>query len=183
MGQGFGLSRQEMLALADGNQPVLRDVQSLTDWLWHINTKGTLAEAVAATSFAVEGITGDMCRKAADGFESYRGRAGVDMTPKTYKWMRGHARYDDDHPKIALEVIKRYATSERLQTKAMLAAKRSLQLLNLAFNTSYRAYSQVEPVAVEHDLRVGERRRLAAAIAFPERRFADRRGRAQAPIA
>lgn len=183
MGQGFGLSRQEMLGLADGNRTVLRDVQSLSDWLWYINTKGTLAEAVAATSFAVEGITGDMCRKAADGFESYRGRPGVDMTPKTYKWMRGHARYDDEHPKVALEVVKRYATSERLQTKAMLAAKRSLQLLNLAFNTSYRAYSEAAPTAVERDMRQGDRRRAALAIAFPDRRFADRRGRAQHPAA
>src|SRR5204862_544043 len=52
MGMGFGLKREEMLDLAEGNKPVLRDVQSLTDWLWYINTKGSLAEAVAATSFA-----------------------------------------------------------------------------------------------------------------------------------
>ncbi|HZR03935.1 MAG TPA: iron-containing redox enzyme family protein [Burkholderiales bacterium] len=183
MGQGFGLTREDLLDLAEGNKPVLRDVQSLSDWLWHINTKGTLAEAVAATSFAVEGITGDMCRKAADGFESYRGRPGVDMTPKTYKWMRGHARYDDDHPKVALEVIKRYATTERLQNKVMLAAKRSLQLLNLAFTTSYRTFSQTQPRFVDRDLRAGERRQVQLPITFPDRRFADRRGRALQPIA
>src|SRR6185295_19082104 len=43
MGQGFGLTRQEMLDAADGTRPVLRDVQSLTDWLWYINTKGSKA--------------------------------------------------------------------------------------------------------------------------------------------
>ena len=101
MGQGFGLRKDEMLELAEGNRPILRDVQSLTDWIWYVNTKGSLAEAVAATSFAIEGVTGDICRKIMAGFEGYRGKEGVDMNPKTYKWMRQHAQYDDDHPKIA----------------------------------------------------------------------------------
>ena len=50
MGTGFGVRREDMLALAGGEKPVLRDVQSLSDWLWYINTKGSLAEAAAATS-------------------------------------------------------------------------------------------------------------------------------------
>jgi len=179
MGQGFGLTRREMLDLAEGRKAVLRDVQSLTDWLWYINTKGSLAEAVAATSFAIEGITGDLSRNVVDGFESYRGREGVDMSPKTYKWMREHARYDDEHPKIALEVVKRYAITDRMQEKVMLAAKRSLQLLHLALHTSYRAYS-LKPetdVDVSDDRRLTERRRAQSTISFPERRFGERRGR------
>ena len=76
------------------------------------------------------------------------------MGPKTYKWMREHSRYDDEHPKIALEVMKRYATTERVHTKVMLAAKRSLQLLNLALHTSYRAYSVSDvPIDVPNDNR------------------------------
>ncbi len=178
MGMGFGLSRQEMLDLAEGKKPLLRDVQSLTDWLWYVNTKGTLAEAVAATSFAIEGITGALSRQVIDGFESYRGRPGVDMGPKTYKWMREHARYDDEHPKIALEVVKRYANTPKLQNKVMMAAKRSLQLLHLALHTSYRAYSVSDvPVDVPHDLRVRDRRQKQQVLAFPDRRFGERRGR------
>ena len=184
MGQGFGVRRQDMLALAEGRKPLLRDVQSLTDWLWYINTKGTMAEAVAATSYAIEGITGDLARKVVDGFEAYRGRPGVDMNPKTYKWMRSHAKYDDEHPKIALEVVKRYASTERLQTKVMLAAKRSLQLLHLALHTSYRAYSISElPLDVPENQRRRDRREDAHAIDFPERRFGERRGRKVRPIA
>ena len=101
MGMGFGLTRQEMLDAAEGTMPVLRDVQSLTDWLWYINTKGSLAEAVAATSFAIEGMAGDIARKVVAGFEAYRDQPGVNMGPKTYKWFREHAHYDDEHPKIA----------------------------------------------------------------------------------
>ena len=55
MGEGFGIPRSEMIAMAEGERPLLRDVQSLSDWIWFINAKGSLAEAVAATSFAIEG--------------------------------------------------------------------------------------------------------------------------------
>jgi pyrroloquinoline quinone (PQQ) biosynthesis protein C len=167
---------------------VLRDVQSLTDWLWYINTKGSLAEAVAATSFGVEGMTGDLARKVVAGFESYRGRPGVDMGPKTYKWMREHAHYDDVHPKIALEIIKRYATTERMQTRVMLAAKRSIQLLSQALHVGYQAYTPADgllgPSTEKRAAdRRSDRRVVAQILPFPDRRFADRRGRARRAVA
>jgi pyrroloquinoline quinone (PQQ) biosynthesis protein C len=178
MAEGFGLRRQDLLDLASGDRPVLRDVQSLTDWLWYINTRGSLAEAVAATSFAIEGVTGDLTRKTLEGFMGYGRLPGVSMDQRTSRWMRSHARYDDEHPRVALEVIKRYATTERVQQRVMLAAKRSLQLLDLAISTSYRAYSEVVPAAEpDRDLRAGERRRWTQPISFPERRFGDRRGK------
>ena len=179
MGQGFGLRRAEMLELADGVKPLLRDVQSLSDWLWYINTKGSLAEAVAATSFAIEGIAGDIARKVTSGFQYYKEEPGVDLGPKTYRWMREHAHYDDEHPKIALQIVQRYATTERMQTRVMLAAKRSLQLLDHALVTSFRAYSAPAASAadyVEHDRRMSERRCRESPIAFPDRRLRDRRG-------
>jgi pyrroloquinoline quinone (PQQ) biosynthesis protein C len=178
MGEGFGLRRDEMLALADGTQPLLRDVQSLTDWLWYINTKGALAEAVAATSFAIEGVAGDIARKVTSGFQYYKDEAGVDLGSKTYRWMREHAQYDDEHPKIALRIVQRYATTPRMQTRVMLAAKRSLQMLDHALITSFRAYSNVSSSAqaVADDRRATDRRRSEAPIPFPDRRFRDRRG-------
>lgn len=182
MGMGFGLTRQEMLDAADGTRPVLRDVQSLTDWIWYINTKGSMAEAVAATSFAIEGLAGDIARKVVNGFEAYRDMPGVNMGPKTYKWFREHAHYDDEHPKIAMEIVKRYATTERMQTKVMLAAKRSIQLLDNALRTGYQAYSvSTETVVPDAELRAGDkradRRHVQTNLSFPERRFSDRRGR------
>lgn len=188
MGMGFGLTRQEMLDVADGTTPVLRDVQSLTDWLWYINTRGSLAEAVAATSFAIEGMAGDIARKVVNGFEAYRGTPGVQMAPKTYKWFREHAHYDDEHPKIALDIVRRYATTERMQTKVMIAAKRSIQLLHNALQTGYQAYSTTDEVLVpQTELRATdkktERRREQATLSFPERRFADRRGRQNRVVA
>lgn len=188
MGMGFGLTRQEMLDTAEGHKPVLRDVQSLTDWLWYINTKGSLAEAVAATSFAIEGMAGDIARKVVKGFEAYKGQPGVDMGPKTYKWFREHAHYDDEHPLIAMEIVKRYATTERMQTKVMLAAKRSIQLLDNALTTGFQAYSVAESKAVSHDQRSAsvkqrDRRGMQMILSFPDRRFGDRRGRQMRAVA
>ena len=178
MGMGFGLKKKDMLDLAEGSRPVLRDVQSLTDWLWYINTKGSLAEAVAATSFAIEGIAGDIARKVTAGFEAYRGQPGVEMGPKTYKWFREHAHYDDIHPKIALEIVKRYATTEKMQTRAMIAAKRSIQLLHNALLTGYQAYSPAEDSdqTIDSDKRATDRRAQLLELAFPDRRFGERRG-------
>jgi pyrroloquinoline quinone (PQQ) biosynthesis protein C len=176
MGEGFGIPRAEMMALAEGHKPIMRDVQSLSDWLWYINTKGTLPEAVAATSFAIEGVTGDIARQCMDGFLAYAGEPGVEMTRQASRWVREHAHYDDEHPKIALEIIIQYATTERLQNKVMLAAKRSLQLLELAFDTSYRAFTPARGVVVERDQRSDERRRQQMPIKFPERRLGERRG-------
>ena len=136
MGEGFGLERQQMLNLAEGETPLLRDVQSLTDWVWRVNTKGSLAEAVAATSFAIEGVAGALARKISEGFEAYGNRPGVNMNPRTYKWIREHSHYDDEHPQFALEIVKHYALTERMQRQVMLAAKRSMELLNLALMTS-----------------------------------------------
>jgi pyrroloquinoline quinone (PQQ) biosynthesis protein C len=185
MAEGFGLPRSRLFEMASGDQPVLRDVQSLTDWLWYINTKGSLAEAVAATSFAIEGVTGDLTRKTLQGFMAYGKFPGVAMDSRTSRWMRSHARYDDEHPKVALEVIKRYATTERQQKRVMLAAKRSLQLLDLAMSTSYRAYSEAPSSTVPEgaELRAGERRRWKQPIGFPDRRFTDRRGKRVRTIA
>lgn len=184
MGEGFGIPRSEMMAMAEGERPVLRDVQSLSDWIWFINAKGSLAEAVAATSFAIEGATGDLTRGLINAFEAYGSREGVTMNPRTTKWFRNHAKYDDDHPRIALQIVARYAQTERARMKVMAAARRSLQLLNLALLTAGREYSYAdrrtsvpqaaaaEPRAVE--LRVADRRRSRQPIAFPDRRVVER---------
>jgi pyrroloquinoline quinone (PQQ) biosynthesis protein C len=180
MGEGFSIPRSEMIALAEGDRPLLRDVQSLTDWIWYINAKGSLAEAVAATSFAIEGATGDLTRALLKGFEAYGSREGVDMNPRTTKWFRNHAKYDDDHPRIALQIVARYARTERAQMKVMTAARRSVQLLNLALLTSSRAYSTsaVAAISTGRERRATDRRQLQQSIEFPDRRVIDRRGTA-----
>ncbi len=186
MGEGFGIPRSEMMAMAEGERPLLRDVQSLSDWIWFINAKGSLAEAVAATSFAIEGATGDLTRGLISAFEAYGSREGVTMNPRTSKWFRNHAKYDDDHPKIALQIVARYAQTERARMKVMVAARRSLQLMNLALLTASRVYcpqaqaqaqarAQASPVpSAVLGSRAADRRRSRQPIAFPDRRIVER---------
>lgn len=178
MGEGFGIPRSEMMAMAEGDRPVLRDVQSLSDWIWFINAKGSLAEAVAATSFAIEGATGDLTRTLINAFEAYGAREGVTMNPRTTKWFRNHAKYDDDHPRIALQIVARYAQTERARMKVMAAARRSLQLLNLALLTAGREYSYGDPpmsaAPNAREQRMTDRRRSREPIAFPDRRIVER---------
>jgi pyrroloquinoline quinone (PQQ) biosynthesis protein C len=176
MGEGFGLNRQHMIALAHGERATLRDVQSLSDWLWYINAKGSLAEAVAATSFAIEGATGDIARTLLAGFEAYGSRPGVTINPRTTRWLRNHAKYDDDHPRIALEVVTRYAKTERERMKVMAAARRSLQLLNLALLSACRAFADSPAVILREAVsRSEDRRHAQQPISFPDRRIVDRR--------
>jgi len=177
MGEGFGIEPREMLGLAEGERLLLRDVQSLSDWLWFINAKGSLAEAVAATSFAIEGAAGDLSLALLKGFDAYRSREGVTINPRTTKWARNHAKYDDEHPRVALQVVGRYATQERVRMKVMAAARRSLQLLNLALLSAARAFSGETQILVPRAImaRAGERRRSQQPIAFPDRRIVDRR--------
>ena len=184
-GEGFGIPRSEMIAMAEGERPLLRDVQSLSDWIWFINAKGSLAEAVAATSFAIEGATGDLTRGLINAFEAYGSREGVTMNPRTTKWFRNHAKYDDDHPRIALQIVARYAQTERARMKVMAAARRSLQLLNLALLTSSREYSHVRErrAARGEELRSVDRRRARQPIAFPDRRIVERYAGPAAPEA
>ncbi len=176
MGEGFGIPRQEMLAMTSGERPLLRDVQSLNDWIWYINAKGSLAEAVAATSFAIEGATGDLTRSLMDAFERYGRREDVTMNPRTSKWFRNHARYDDEHPKIALEIIVNYAQTEQMRRKVMAAARRSLQLMNLALLTASREYSvtPVSSTASSNVTSLVDRRHSQQPIPFPDRRVARR---------
>jgi pyrroloquinoline quinone (PQQ) biosynthesis protein C len=177
MGEGFGIPRAEMMAMAEGERPVLRDVQSLSDWMWYINAKGSLPEAVAATSFAIEGATGDLTRGLISAFEAYGSREGVSMNPRTTKWFRNHAKYDDEHPRIALQIVARHAETERVRMKVMAAARRSLQLLNLALLTAGREYSpavQARPTLPVGQARPVDRRRSRQPIAFPDRRIVER---------
>lgn len=176
MGEGFGVPREQMLELANGRGAQLRDVQSLSDWLWNINTRGTLAEAMAATCFAIEGATGDMSRALQPAFEAYGDRPGIDMSPRTTRWLRNHAKYDDDHPKIALEIVARSAHTEAERRRVTLAARRSLELLHLALLTGAEAGQRATPRSFQGQERRGIDRRLSSQpIPFPDRRVRDRR--------
>jgi pyrroloquinoline quinone (PQQ) biosynthesis protein C len=132
MAEGFGIKRSDLYTVKP-----LAEVDALTHWLWSINTQGTLAEAVAATNYAIEGITKDISVMTVKGFPHYEGVDGIHLDRKAYWWMEAHAKYDDVHPQQALEIMKLYATTKDLQNKVTFVTQRSLEYMLLAFETCY----------------------------------------------
>lgn len=135
MAEGFGLKRDDLYTVKP-----LPEVEALTHWLWSINTQGTLAEAVAATNYAIEGITKDIAIVTVKGFPHYEGVDGIHLERKAYWWMEAHAKYDDLHPQQALEIIKLYATTKELQNKVTFVTRRSLEYMLMAFETCYTQF-------------------------------------------
>jgi len=132
MAQGFGIVPNELYTV----QP-LPEVEALTHWLWSINTRGSLAEAVGATNYSIEGVTQDIAKLTVKGFPHYDGKDGVRLEKKAYWWMEAHSRYDDLHPKEALEVMKMYATTKELQEKTVFATQRSFEYFLMALAACY----------------------------------------------
>jgi pyrroloquinoline quinone (PQQ) biosynthesis protein C len=132
MAEGFGITQEELYSV----EP-LPGVEALTHCLWSINTQGTLAEAVGATNYAIEGVTQDIAKLMIKGFPHYEGIEGVHLGKRSYWWAEAHARYDDLHPQQALEIMKLYTTTKDLEEKVKFATRRSLEYLLMALETCY----------------------------------------------
>lgn len=78
--------------------------EALSHWCWHTCERDSLSAAMAATNFAIEGVTGEwaalVCSSSVyeNGFEPH-------VRKKAMKWLRVHAQYDDTHPWEALDII------------------------------------------------------------------------------
>jgi pyrroloquinoline quinone (PQQ) biosynthesis protein C len=131
MAEGFGIDH----AVLQSVEP-FPEVEALTHWLWSVNTQGSLAEAVGATNFAVEGVTQGIARLTLQGFPYYADMPGIHLNRKACAWMQNHARYDELHPVQALEVMKLYTTKD-LEAKVIFASRRSLEYLLMALDACY----------------------------------------------
>lgn len=136
MAKGFGVPREELFTT-----PILPEVEALTHWLWSVSNRGSFVEAIAATNFAIEGVTQGIATIMVKGFDKYHGKDGVSLDRKAYYWMEAHSAYDDLHPFEALEIIKTHATSVELQHNVQHAAQRSLEYLFRALEACYWAYA------------------------------------------
>ncbi|MGE5839215.1 MAG: PilZ domain-containing protein [Deltaproteobacteria bacterium] len=143
MAEGFGLKREDLYTVKP-----LPEVDALTHWLWSINSQGTLAEAVGATNYAIEGITRDIAKATIKGFPHYEGVDGIHLERKAYWWMEAHIKYDDLHPQQALEIIKLYATTKELQDKVKFVTRRSLEYMLMAFETCYTKFQPLGSATV-----------------------------------
>lgn len=82
----------------------IEGLSALAHWCWYICDRGSLAVAMAATNYAVEGVTGEwscvICSQS-----TYAQSLPEEIRGPATRWLRVHAEYDDTHPWEALEII------------------------------------------------------------------------------
>lgn len=110
---------------------------AITDWSWHVCESGKLAEAMAATNFAIEGVTGDWTMMVWES-PDYKLFFKDNERKKAMRWIQAHAAYDDMHPIEALDIIRDLlgpnpATQEVQGVKN--AVRKSYELYRLALDT------------------------------------------------
>ncbi|HEX6838485.1 MAG TPA: iron-containing redox enzyme family protein [Polyangia bacterium] len=116
------------------------EVRALHDHLWQVCDCGSLAEGIAATNWAIEGVTGIWSRGVAETFRGYADD-GVRVDARSMMWLNAHARYDDAHPDEALEALKLYIDGEGGRRGNPLgvqwSARRALELFAAAVERGY----------------------------------------------
>lgn len=79
-------------------------LQALAHWCWYVSDQASLAVAVAATNYAIEGATGEwsclVCSKT-----TYADSLPAELRTSATRWLRVHAEYDDTHPWEALDIV------------------------------------------------------------------------------
>jgi pyrroloquinoline quinone (PQQ) biosynthesis protein C len=124
--RAHGISESELLA----HRPC-PEVAALHEWLFSIAHRGSLAQAVGAINYAIEGTTGVWSRASYPTFE--REYAGARAAEGGLTWLKAHAKYDDMHPIEALEIMKFSARPDEIEDVAS-GVRRSLELLARAFD-------------------------------------------------
>ena len=93
------VTREDLQA---GEAPAL--AFALSHWCWKSSSADPLHTSMAATNFAVEGVTGEwsalLCSR-----DTLAHSYPESIRKTTMRWLRMHARYDDAHPWEALEII------------------------------------------------------------------------------
>ena len=111
--------------------------RAITDWSWQVCESGDLAEAMAATNYAIEGVTGAWTQMVWES-PDYKLLFKEEERKKALRWIQAHAAYDDKHPVEALDII--YAllgqdpTPEEIQ-KVKKAIQKSYELYRLALDS------------------------------------------------
>lgn len=94
-----GLSLSDLRAGSD-----IEGLQALAHWCWYVSDQASLAVAVAATNYAVEGATGEwscvICSK-----DTYARSLPAEVRGPAMRWLKVHAEYDDTHPWEALDIV------------------------------------------------------------------------------
>ena len=129
MADGFGVPKNRF----QQQRPMLPAVRDFHDFLTASCHAAAFAEAVAATNYAVEGVAQRISAKALRGLGK-----NEKIGPRGRWWLEEHAKYDDEHPIQALEIIKSRVTQGEDPEAVTAAAIHSLTLMRGAMTEAYR---------------------------------------------
>lgn len=150
-----GVSRDDLLY---GEVPL--ETHALSHWCWRTCERDTLAAAMAATNYAIEGVTGDWSALVCS-TDVYENTFGPEVRAKAMKWLRLHAKYDDTHPWEALEIVCSVMGTE--------PTRRGAELIRQSVTTSY----EYMRLTLDHCLaadRIETRRGAPLTLAYPQER-------------
>ena len=92
------------------------------------------ATAVGAVNYAVEGVAQKISEKALRGLGK-----NEKIGPRGRWWLEEHAKYDDEHPVHALEIIKSCVAKGEDPDEVAAASSKSLTLMRESMLASYTA--------------------------------------------
>lgn len=85
-------------------QRVPEPLQQLDHWCRHNSRHHSLLLALAATNYAIEGATGEWTQLVCTP-GTYEASLPATLRRSAMRWLKVHARYDDDHPWEALDIV------------------------------------------------------------------------------
>jgi pyrroloquinoline quinone (PQQ) biosynthesis protein C len=119
----------------------IEGLQALAHWCWYVCDKASLAVAVAATNYAVEGATGEwscvVCSRS-----TYAQSLPEEIRGPAMRWLRVHAEYDDTHPWEALDIVATlmgHAPSQQQISEIKRAIRASYVYMEMALDHAMEA--------------------------------------------
>ncbi|HET8898214.1 MAG TPA: iron-containing redox enzyme family protein [Rhodanobacteraceae bacterium] len=97
--EGAGIAREEVF---HGAAPA--GCRVLADWCEEVSRDGSLAAGLAATNYAIEGVTGEWAQYVYDS-AAYQASFPLQSRTASLRWLQLHAAYDDAHPWEALDIV------------------------------------------------------------------------------
>src|SRR2546426_1057575 len=113
-------------------EAILDEVKEFHAYLTEMCRTAPFGEPVSATNYAVEGVAQKISEKALRGLAK-----NEKIGPRGRWWLEEHAKYDDEHPIHALEIIKACVKRGEAPQDVTASALKSLGLMKEAMVASY----------------------------------------------
>lgn len=109
---------------------------ALSHWCWTSSSRDSLVASIAATNYAIEGVTGEWATFVCSS-SKYEESLPESIRKKTMRWLRLHAHYDDAHPWEALDIVATllgHAPSKAEIDAVRTSIRRSFQYFRLSLD-------------------------------------------------